>query len=309
MWIPVCLLTAFCGGLSGTIDLKPYGFEDVNFLTCHRVGQNVLVIGLHEGQAVLFGEDGALLARVGGGGPAAVNLVQPMLLGISPEEILLLNGGKQILAFDHRLEPRPAAYPPLSRPAMGGRWLAPGKVLLNTFGNGDYALTRVGLDGGDWRVEAQLFPMSYGPPMAEGQPGAPSFWLIQQGETVFRWEPLTLGEPGYLIEVHQVPAAGGQEQVQVLQRDFEKIEHAAALWPLLVCAARLRDGYAVVFQFADMETFATASQWVDLFAVNGDFRGRRSIEVYWIPKPLGSGAGLLLLDTRRMDLHPFPDGG
>ena len=276
----------------GPIELRAQGFEDTNFIAFQKLGEKLLVVGLRDNVVALFEPDGSLAAKV-------ENLSFPLVFGATGGELLLVSGGR-LAVYDLGLQPKEAHYPTLTFGLMKGRALGDGRFMLYTFGNGSHALTQIALENGAWKVERELFPISFGEALAEGQPGAPKTWVTTHDETVFVWTPLVMGDTGYLVDVFEVPDSGSETQIMALRNRIDDADQFEGNWPYMISAARFGRKFAVMTLLVNPQTSDFSSRWIDIFSEQGDFVERRAVGKTVDMKPLEGSRQAVLVDGDTM---------
>lgn len=287
------------------IDLMRHGFTDANFIGFYAVGKRILVVGTTLNQVGLFERNGELVTLLDEASVKPEAWVTPLGLGVTEQEILLVSGGRKVLAFDHQLKPVASSYPALTKSMMAGEALGGDRFLLFTFINESHGLTRVALSKGEWRVKREMFPMEYAENQPEGQPPAPKFWLTFHHGRAFQWHPLVMGDKQYQIDVFDISGEGEEEQVAVLQNSLEDVPGIDESWPALVSATRLGNQLAVGLLLLDPQTFAPLLRRVDIFDENGAFQERREQPKTLDLKPLQGTDQVLALDTESMILKSY----
>ena len=300
------LLYLFFLGENGfpKIRLADHGFTLPFLIDCRKVGNHYLVTGSGENLMCLFNEAGEPIARYKPDTAKDPALSIPRVMGVKADEIIVVFGNGKVVAFDLSLKPKPTRYPPMSHPIQSGIYLGNNHFGLNTYPQGSHGLTFISLTEDTWRLDGNLFPMTFEAVTQEGLPPTPTFIFMTNRKKAFRWHSPRMGDAHYQVAVFETTAKK-KEQVMVLQGELGSATKAENHHPQVLFASGFDGGFVVAAGTADRERFVPISRWADTFSRQGDFERRRELNLAVTLCPLGGTDHLLTLNQETLVLRVF----
>jgi len=279
------------------ISLAEAGFKDANFVSFHRVGQDLLVVGPADNLVALFDADGKLVARLTKASFGALS--SPLPLGVTKEHILLVSNGTQVQGFDHRLRPVPHPYKNLPLVMIGSSYIGHGFFLANTYGCGPHAVTILSFDG-SWSVIQQLIPLQYNESKTD-VPATPTSWVTVHGKLGFQWVPMEIGAEQYQAQIYDL-AEGAKKPRLVLSHAVGAPEPSGVYWPYLTEAFQKGDHFLVCLVLANAQTGKVMARYLDSFTPEGKFLKRRNMPLSRELRQVYGDQTILCLDNESMKL-------
>jgi len=291
-------------------DLEALGVFNDNF-ELFSWGEEVVLCQKRDNFLLLLNRNWHEIHRFDQAGQGPNELQLPVIFGVLPNKIVVLNLDKFVI-LDRNLKPIAEELPrfPPFAPVIFGEARGNNEYLLHGHYVSPFAVWETKLIGGKWQTAASIFPKS------EAQHFNDIAFSYQRGFLYVRRDtPLgkvNVANMGsyqnpdrYEIEVHDIRNGLKENLVQVLGHGVAGLEGFNDKVLVFSGAVKHLDRYYVSLVFINLREMNDRNCYLDTYAENGDFLGRKPVAAHWQFRPIYGSDRVVRLNRDTMELFAF----
>jgi len=291
-------------------DLEGLGVYHDNF-QLFSWGDEVLLCHTKDNFLLLLDRDWQVLHRYDQAGQGPHELQLPHIFGLFPEKVVVLNMDRFAI-LDRSLRPVAETLPRLTTfTAVGmGEARGDGGYLFLGASISPFAAWEARVVGDKWQTGAGIFPKS-----EDRRFNEIAFRYLQGYLYVRRDTPLGKGRPAnmghyqnpdrYEIEVYDIRKSLKENIVQVLGHGVAGLEGFDDKVMLFDLGFKSKDRYYVLLMFINLRDLSARNYYLDTYAENGDFLGRKPVASHWSFRPVYGSDRVVQLNKETLELFAF----
>jgi len=283
------------GGGFETLHLDELEIYQSNLFSINKVGDGYLISSDFDNRLCLVDSLGNEVVSYFRKGHGPNELFHQVVLGITDTAILVLSDERQVIHFNHKLEPQKKTFPPFPLRSWGGVNVKPNLFLVfSSKGAPSFGLTEMGLIRGEWKTMKKAFPIQL---LRNHLPDR--FLRYQNGFSFFF--PGRIKDDTYKIEIHQSGSEAKEDLVQILAADVEELHNPSRNNFIFLETMAKDNGYWAHMEIVNKD-YQFAKSYLDRFTEDGSFQGRREFDGKIKVICVYGGTEVFLLDREAMVL-------
>jgi len=291
-------------------DLEALGvFNDVFKL--FSWGDEVLLCQKKDNFLLLLDRNWHEIHRYDKAGQGPDELQSPVVFGLFSEKVVVLNLDRFVI-LDRKLQPVAEEFPHFTPfiPVAFGEVCGDNDYLVHGHYMSPFAAWKTKVIGGKWETITGIFPKSEARHLND-------IAFSYQNGLIFARRDTPLGKvsaanmasyknpDNYEIEVHDISIGLKENLVQFLSHGVAGLEGFDDKVLIIDKGFKYKERYYVSLVFLNLKKMIDRFCYLDTYAENGDFLGRKPVAAHWQFRPIFGSDRVVKLNRETMELFVF----